>query len=381
MNILPKKRWHVRTKENIARVRKDEAKAAEEAKDLERRIKLADQEARTSYLRRKAKERRLETEETILKLEKDTDDCQDVTPNIYNLTSQSTLTSVTASSGHVNFFQELEDGEVATTSNKDREEEEKKEKEQYEKKIGLLTYLGQDSQELTGEKSWWQTLPKDRNVKAEVREETLQQQKHRDLLDPLNSVRKYFGCKGVQNIANHSRNKDEGESKKNKKKKKDSSSTSSEENETYHNKRKKKRTKIKDMKHDDREKRRSKKGKKSHKIKSKKRKRSSTKRHGSSRDSDSSDQANDKKKKIYIHSTKMKEEEKRLKIEKLRRERLEREKKEKSRKNALLYGIKDESVNKELENKSSDRKYNSQFNPQYAKQNKLDASKRYWLQQ
>jgi len=59
---------------------------------------------------------------------------------------------------HVNLFEDLEAGETTAATNKDNEAEKKKEIEEYEKKVGILTYLGQDSQELTGERSWWAGL-------------------------------------------------------------------------------------------------------------------------------------------------------------------------------------------------------------------------------
>ena len=379
MNILPKKRWHVRTKDNIARVRRDEAKAAEEAKDLEKRIKLADQEARTNYLRKKAHARLVKRDDNALDQAEKAESITE-TPSFNDLLvgPSGSHSSVSAPTGHVNFFQDLEEGEMNSTTNKDREQEEKKEKEEYEKKIGLLTYLGQDTHELTGEKSWWQKLPEKRSIDSESKEENIKQQKHLEMLDPLNSVRKHLGCKGVQSIATHHANKEERKATSKKKKRKRTSSSSSGEGpipkmkyEKYKKKRGKKDKDNSSHSSSNRKNKKSSKSKRKEKGYHKKRKRCSS-------DSDSKDHG------LGLNNHRHAElKNKRLKIENLRRERKEREKKSRDRRNELLYGAQksEENTNKiDPESMQSNRKYNSQFNPQFAKQNKLDASNKYWLQ-
>ncbi|GFT65077.1 leukocyte receptor cluster member 1 [Nephila pilipes] len=165
MNILPKKRWHVRTKQNIERVRRDEAKAAEEEKNLKRRIQLAEQEARTTLLRKKAKGEVPKEGESEIK-------------------------------EHLNFFHDIElSGGFNGGSNKEHEEEEKAIKEKYEKNIGLLTYLGQSELETKGETPWYlKGSLKNISAASEEADET-PNQKYKSKIDPLNEVKKYLTLK------------------------------------------------------------------------------------------------------------------------------------------------------------------------------------------
>jgi hypothetical protein len=67
----------------------------------------------------------------------------------------------------------------------------------------------------------------------------------------------------------------------------------------------------------------------------------------------------------------------------LRAERLERERKERERTDILLYGksrTKKSDEQKQEERLKETRKYNNQFNPEVARQNKLDSKKKYWLE-
>merc|ERR1712029_900352 len=98
---------------------------------------------------------------------------------------------------------------------KEHEEEKKKEQEEYEKKVGYLTYLGQDTEELTGEQVWWKKLPINR--KAAVDENTSKAsigQKQKDFLDPLGDLKKYLKCDGVRlTLQKYERKKEEIEHK------------------------------------------------------------------------------------------------------------------------------------------------------------------------
>ena len=346
MNILPKKNWHVRTKKNIERVRRDEAKAAEEAKEVDRRIRLAEQESRTSLLRDKARSRMIESGADLLAVDEQVPVNQG---------------AVQDTSGHVNFFQQLESGEVGDgKTNKEHEEEKKKEQEEYEKKVGYLTYLGQDTEELTGEQVWWKKLPTDRRAASDANvSKVAVGEKHKDFLDPLGDLKKYLKCDGVRlTLQKYEKKKQETETKainyesmkKHKRKRKRSSSGSSRSRSRSRERERKKKSK----KH------------KSDSSKKKHRKEKRKKRRKSSSSSSSDNEDNRKS-------------EAKLNLERMRRERLEREKAEREKANKLLYGEPVKEKTEEDKVKAREPKYSSQFNPEIARQNKLDPKKKYWL--
>ncbi|XP_008158905.2 leukocyte receptor cluster member 1 [Eptesicus fuscus] len=167
MNILPKKSWHVRNKDNVARVRRDEAQAREEEKERERRVLLAQQEARTEFLRKKARHRN-------------------------SLPELEAADAGAPSSGPVDLFRELlEEGKGVTRSNKEYEEEKRQEKEKQEKALGILTYLGQSAAEAQTQPPWYQ-LPPERGAPPPGPEPDV---KVKSRLDPLLEMQKHLGKK------------------------------------------------------------------------------------------------------------------------------------------------------------------------------------------
>ncbi|XP_008072055.1 leukocyte receptor cluster member 1 isoform X2 [Carlito syrichta] len=186
MNILPKKSWHVRNKDNVARVRRDEAQAREEEKERERRVLLAQQEARTEFLRKKARH-----QNSVPELE--------------------ATEAGTPSSGPVDLFRELlEEGKGVTRGNKEYEEEKRQEKERREKALGILTYLGQSAAEAQTQPPWYQ-LPPGRGAPPPG---PGPDQKIKSRLDPLREMQKHLGKRRhSSNEGSHGRKEKEGPEK------------------------------------------------------------------------------------------------------------------------------------------------------------------------
>lgn len=288
-------------------MRRDEAKAADEEKQRQDRIKLAEREARTELLREKARQRVTSSTADFIPLRQDDAPAQN-------------------SFGHINFFEEVEKGEAEVpTVNKDHEKEAKEEKEKYEKQIGYLTYLGQDTNEALGKRNWYEELP-DRSEKGQ---ELHLKNKLRE--DPLNLMKKFLP----------------------------SLETSKKTGEAVH---KAVSLTLKSLKKRDKHSKKQKKATKKHKHKRRK--------HASD---DSENEADKRKKRKHLPSSSDSDSERKsnkLKLEILRLERLKREKEEKQKAETLLAKLRGDTTTKEEPQVAViTKKYNNQFNPELAKQN------------
>lgn len=316
MNILPKKSWHVRSRKNITRVREDEKKAANEEKDRIERIKLAEQEAKINLLRQRREK----------------------------------YIPQTSNSEHINFFNEVESGKYnSREENRERINEQKLEREKYEKQVGYLTYLGQDTNEILNKKDWYEKMPV-RNDQVDNQDKIIEASlKSKLALDPVIIFRKYISTSAgesseqqtqkeiTQKIDTYKSVLSNERDFKRKNKRRRSSSSSDFGYKCSNPGRNKKKTKKK----------------KKNKKKKKEEKRSET-----LSSSDSEDL-------VVI-------ERKRKKIEILRRERLERERVENQKAQKVLAKAKGNMTTEEGQREAvplHKQKYNSQFMPSIARQN------------
>lgn len=147
------------------------------------------------------------------------------------------------SQGHINFFEDLEKGDdQLVKANKEYEKEKKDEIEKYEKQIGYLTYLGQDTNEITGNVSWYNKLP-DRDSKNALGVSAEKKVCH----DPLTKINLVLGRKTDDVTKRHDSSTMKKEKKHKRKKRSKSHRSSSSSNSEFESKKKISKTSIEEL--------------------------------------------------------------------------------------------------------------------------------------
>lgn len=174
MNILPKKNWHVRTRKNIEKVRKDEAKAAEEERKLNERIALAEREARTEYLRGRAQTGPSSSSAQT------------------GPSSSSARSEVSHSPTHVDLFADSQFGGGDQRVNLEHEREEKQKTEKWEQQVGILTYLHKSQSDVDHP---WYLQPHDQRLLGSTDHTvtgSTKDEERKDYLDPLKIMKQHL---------------------------------------------------------------------------------------------------------------------------------------------------------------------------------------------
>lgn len=260
----------------------------------------------------------------------------------------SSVVSTPFASEHVNFFNDLESGKyVSTKVNEEHVKEKKEDQEKYEKQIGYLTYLGQDTNEATGKRDWYDVVP-DRKEKLDEAGNIVEVNLKSKLLnDPMKVIERYVG-RSIKSISSAAANLESIE----KRLKYEPIIESS----TKHRKRKTLSPSISDA------------SSKRLKLSKKKKHKKDKKRSKKSKHRSPTDSSDDEAQRIL----------QKQKVEKLRAERLQREKVEREKADKLLAVLRGEPEVQKIEATKKEtsqqprivkQKYNSQFNPEIARQN------------